>query len=133
MVRESEGIRGGRFARTALFAVLAGGWGQEVFGNIEDPVLAVPFFLASTLAVLALGHELHTQARRRSPVTANRWEGTDTAIVAVLVGLALATCVALASRSFTPSEQSIRASYAAMYVLLAGCFGLARRATLAAR
>src|SRR3954454_14372043 len=41
-VRDSPVVRKGRFARTALFAVLAGGWGQTVFESIEDPVFAVP-------------------------------------------------------------------------------------------
>ena len=67
----------------------------------------------------ALALEVRTQARRRDPDGAARWEGTDTAIVVVLAGLAAVSAVVLVLRSFTPPEQSAAASFAALYALLA--------------
>ena len=121
----------GRFARTGLLAVLAGSWGSVVFENANDAILAAPFFVLTILATATLADELHTQARRPSPDGARRWERTDTAIVVILVGLAAISAAGMALRPFTAPEQSAGASFAALYLVLAGFFGWKRRATLA--
>ena len=118
----------GRFAWTALLAVLAGSWGSVVFKNVNDPVLAAPFFVLMTLTTFSLALEVRTQARRRSPDGTADWRGTDTGIVVVLVGLATVSSVGVALRSFSPPEQSAGLSFAALYVVLAGLFSWNRRA-----
>ncbi len=119
----------GRFARTALLAVLAGSWGAVVFKNVNDAALAAPFFVLTTLTIFSLALELRTQAHRRSPEGTASWKGTDTGIVVVLVGLAAVCSVAVVLRSFSPPEQSANLSFAALYVVLAGLFSWNRRAT----
>ena len=118
----------GRVGWTALFAVLAGSWGSVVFENVDDTVLAAPFFVLMTLTTFSLVLEIRTQARRRSPDGTAKWRGTDTGIVVVLVGLAAVSSVAVALRSFSPPEQSAGLSFAALYVVLAGLFVWTRRA-----
>jgi hypothetical protein len=130
LIQGSVSTREGRFARTGLFAVLAGGWGSMVFKNVHDSVLAAPFFVLTTLATTALAYELFVQAHRRSEDDVSRWEHTDTAIVAVLIGLAAVSCVASALRSFTSPEQTAGVSFAALYVVMAGLFSWNRWAML---
>ena len=120
----------GRFARTGLLAVLAAGWGSIVFKNVNDAILSAPFFVLTTLATAALAQEVRTQARRRGRDGEASWEGTDTAILVVLVGLALASSAPLAFRAFSPPEQSAGLAFAALYAVLAGLFSWNRRAEL---
>ncbi len=123
--------REGRFARSGVLAVLASAWGTVVFENVNDAVLAAPFFVMTTFTTAALIYELFTQARRRGREDADRWARTDTAIVVVLVGSAAVMTAAMALRSFTAPEQSAGTSFAALYVVLAGFFVRCRRTTLA--
>src|SRR5688572_633139 len=128
--RNTESSVDGRFARTALLALVSSSLGSTVFENVDDALLSAPFFVLTTLATAALAHEVRTQARRRGADGAARWEGTDTAIVGVLIGLAVVGSVALAVRSFTAPEQSAGLGFAALFVVLAGLFGWNRRTTL---
>ena len=125
--------REGRFGRSWLLATLAGGWGSMVFDNVNDAILAAPFFVLTTLATTVLAYELYTQADRRFEDGVTRWERTDTAIVVFLVGLAAVSCVAMVLRSFTPPERSAGASFAALYVVLAGFFAWRRRSAQSRR
>ncbi|MGK5680235.1 hypothetical protein [Actinoplanes sp. URMC 104] len=122
--------REGRFGRSWLLALLAGGWGSMVFDNVNDPILAAPFFVLTTLATAALGYELYTQARRPSGEGVARWERSDTAIVTFLVGLAAVISVVMVLRPFTAPEQSARASFAVLYVVLASIFAWQRSSAM---
>jgi len=127
---ETDPTGDGRFARTAVLAVLAGSWGSVVFQNVNDALLAAPFFVLTTLATAALAHEVRTQGRRRGRDGAAGWQRTDTAMLVVLVGLTVVSSVPLAFRSFSPPEQSAGLAFAALYAVLAGLFAWDRRAAL---
>ena len=130
LAQDTDSTVQGRFARTAVLAILAGSWGSTVFKNVDDALLAAPFFVLTTLATAALAHEVLTQARRRSRAGAASWERTDTAIFVVLVGLTVLSSVPLAFRSFSPPEQSAGLGFAALYAVLAGIFAWNRRTAL---
>jgi protein-S-isoprenylcysteine O-methyltransferase Ste14 len=130
LVQAFDSTGEGRFARTAVLAVLAGNWGAIVFKNVDDALVVAPFFVLTTLTTAALAHEVLTQARRRSRDSAASWERTDTANLVVLVGLTVLSSAPLAFRSFSPPEQSAALGFAALYAVLAGIFAWTRRKAL---
>ena len=123
--------RQGRFARTGMLCVWAFGWGSVVFKNLDDGVLAAPFFVLMTLATAALTFEVRSQAQRSSPDGPGRWRGTDAGIFVTLLGFAGVICISLALRPFTTAEQSVGACFATLFVVLAAYFGWARRKVIA--
>jgi hypothetical protein len=130
-VQRPLAARQGRFARTAMLCVWAFGWGSMVFKNLDDAVLAAPFFVLMTLATAALTVEVRGQARRPSSDGSGRWSGTDAGIFVALLGFAGVICGSLALRPFTAPEQSAGACFAMLFVALAAYFGWTRRKTLA--
>jgi hypothetical protein len=114
-----------------MMCVWAFGWGSMVFQNLDDAVLAAPFFVLMTLATSALTFEVRSQARRPPSDGSGPWSGTDAGIFVALLGFAGVICISLALRPFTAAEQSTGACFATLFVVLAAYFGWARRKTLA--
>ncbi|MBB4764178.1 hypothetical protein ACFQFC_08165 [Amorphoplanes digitatis] len=106
----------------------AGGWFTDLFGTGSDTWSAVPYLVLTTAAIAVLVWELTTQARRGA---AGRWTGTDTAIVAVLIGYAALLVAAMIFGHALRHEKTSGAAFASLYVVLAAYFGWLRRRTLA--
>ena len=120
----------GRAARTALLGFLAAGSGSNLFDDVAEPFLTMPSFVLTMLITGALIIELTDQARRRQAGDVTRWARTDTVIVVVLIACATLLCGAAALQHLPPPEETAAAGFAALYVVLAGCFSLVRRRVL---
>jgi len=120
----------GRVSRVVISALLAVGWGSDLFENAADPWLTAPRFLLMMAALLVLGWELTAQARRGAGDPFTRWTNSDTAIVGVLSGLAVLLVAALVFGHPPQHERTSGVAFIALYFALGGYYSVSRRRTL---